>query len=119
MTWPWPGDSRTDRAERCARWYRELLLEHAPEACADLDHRLVHEFGQQWLTPTLSTHQLDDMVTVDVAAEHVGLKPWAVYKWIQRDRLDAKQGTDGRVRVRLGDALEVMAETRRRRARTA
>lgn len=116
MTWPWPGDTRTDRAQRCARWYREALHEHAPAVCRDIDSRLIAEFGQQWLAPTLSTRQLDDYVTVDEAAEHVGLQPSAVYKWIDKDRLDPVRGNDNRIRVRLGDALEVMAENRRKRS---
>ncbi|RZT87479.1 hypothetical protein EV383_4404 [Pseudonocardia sediminis] len=119
MTWPWPGDTRTDRAQRCARWYRDLLAEYAPEACAELDGQLVDRYGQTWLRPVRGVEELDDWVTVDIAAEHTGVSVRAVYMWVYRDKIDGDVGKDGRLRVELRAALDYNAELRRTRAQRA
>lgn len=118
-TWPWPGDSALDRARRVARSYRETLLAEFPDACAALDRRLVDQLGQAWLVPTLATVDLDEWVTIGVAAEHVGLSEQGVYAWVYAGKIEARKGRDGRVRVQLGKALEVKALQRQRRARRA
>lgn len=113
--WPWPGDTPLDRARRVALSYREALLRHFPDDALDLDGKFAG-WGEVWVSPLLSDIDLEEYVTVDVAAQHVGLTAKAVYAWIYKDVLEAKKGRDGRLRVKLGDVLEVSRELRRKRA---
>ena len=114
--WPWPGDTRVDQARRVAQSYRTALLEHAPALCAQIDDQFLR-YGLDWVVPRLQTVNLDEWVTVDVAAEHTGLTVAAIYKWVSRstEDLQGHKGNDGRLRVRLGDVLEHNAAKRRAR----
>jgi len=116
LTWPWPGDTPLDRARRVAQSYRNALFDLDEGTCEDLDTRIIGQWGQTWLTPVhVETVDLDEWVTVDVAALHVGLTAHAVYTWIYRKKLDARTGNDKRVRVKLRDALDQAAYYRRQR----
>jgi hypothetical protein len=99
-----------------ARDYRQALLQADPAACRAVDQRIVHDLGQDWLTPTLASLNLDEWVTIPEAADYVGLTPAAVYKWVYRNTLEGRTGADRRLRVRLGAVLDTNAEYRRRRA---
>lgn len=112
--WPWPGDTPLDRARRVAASYREALYRHFPDDAMDLDEKFV-EWGEIWVAPQMSDVDLEEWVTVDVAAQHVGLTAKAVYAWIYKDAITAKKGRDRRIRVKLGDVLEVGRDLRRRR----
>ncbi|AHH98305.1 hypothetical protein [Kutzneria albida] len=114
--WPIPGDTALDAARAIAREYRRALQLVDPDTCAHLD-RQAEVFGQQWLLPTVAIHGENDLVTLDVAAELVGRSRDMIYKWARRDqRLTAHPGSDGRLRVRVGDVENVDAEMRQRRA---
>jgi|GEM_PF-4083834 len=118
--WPWPGDTPLDRARRVAQSYRLALRNVAENACEDLDAQIIDDWGQTWLRPTLvETMDLDDWVTVDVAAQHVGLTGYAVYSWIYREKLISRTGNDKRVRVKLRDAIDQAAIYRRARIERA
>lgn len=114
--WPFPGDTALDRARRIAQSYRAELVAADPAAAGVLDARAL-AYGETWIVPQLATVDLDDLVTVDEAAELVGKTPAAIHKWITRDkRLEATTDASGRLRVRAGDLLDVHAEMRRKRA---
>lgn len=114
--WPWPGDTITDQARRVALSYRQALHEAAPEACAVLDRKMLG-WGMVWVAPRMTTVNEDEWVTLVVAADHTGLTPAAIYKWLSRDdRVVGRKGSDGRIRVRIGDVLAANAELRRERA---
>lgn len=113
--WPWPGDTQLDRARRVARSYREALLNHFPDDAMDLDEKFV-AWGEIWVAPQRSEVDLEEWVTVDVAAQHVGLTPKAIYAWVYKDTIEGRKGRDRRLRVKLGDVLEVSRELRRKRA---
>jgi hypothetical protein len=115
--WPWPGDSPVDRARRVAQSYREALVTADPRRCAALDAWCAAH-GQHWVAPTVAHIELDDEVTIDEAADLIGLSAYAIYKWVSRDdKLRARQGADGRLRVVARDVLAVHAQHRKRRAR--
>jgi hypothetical protein len=115
--WPWPGDTPLDQARRVAQSYRAELHDVDPDRCAELDERFA-AYGQRWVAPTVAHIELDDEVTIDEAADLVGLSAYAVYKWVSRDdKLRARQGADGRLRVVARDVLAVHAQHRKRRAR--
>lgn len=113
--WPWPADTQLDRARRVAQSYRAELLARLPDVCAALDAAML-ERGQRWVVPRPAVADLDEWVTVSVAAEHVGLTDQAVYAWVYRRKLRSKT-LDGRVVVPLAEALEVKAGQRRERVR--
>lgn len=113
--WPWPADSTAERARRVARSYREALLTRLPDECAALDAQMT-QFGQRWVMPTRTEPDLDERVTVRVAAEYVGLTVHGVYAWVYLGKVESSRGRDGLTRVRLGDVLDVAAQGRIRRA---
>ena len=114
--WPFHGDTPLDRARRVAASYRQALLDRYPDAAFALDDQFT-DWGETWVAPTLEPDlDLEAWVTVDVAADHVGLTVKAVYQWVYRSWLDSKKCNDGRIRVRLGDALDVNAGLRKKRA---
>lgn len=112
--WPFPGDSPLDRAKRIAQSYRSMLYAADPDACEELDKR-AQGLGEGWVVPSLITVDVDSWVTVNEAAELVGRDPFAVRRWIYRGRLEAVK-KNGRVLVKVGDALDVSAQIRRARA---
>jgi hypothetical protein len=115
-TWPWPGDTQTDIARRMALSYREELATHCPEAARLLDERFT-DWGQRWHVPQ-PARNLDDYVTVDVAADHVGFTAAAVYKWIHAGQLATITDNEtGRLLVHLKRVLEIKQEKRRKRSR--
>jgi hypothetical protein len=113
--WPWPGDTATDRARRVAGSYREGLLVADPVACDGLDQRMLR-LGQHWVVPRRVVLDLEERVSVDVAADHVGRSAAAVYKWISTGKLTGHRGVDGRLRVRLGDVYDTQRLLRQTRA---
>lgn len=114
--WPWPGDTPLDRARRVAASYREALYRHFPDDAMDLDEKFV-EWGEIWVAPQLDADvNFEEYVTIDVAAQYVGLSAKAVYAWVYRKTIDGQKGNDERLRVKLGDVLEESRRLRRKRA---
>ena len=113
--WPWAGDTITDRARRVAGSYREELLVADPPRCDRLDQRMIR-LGQHWVVPRRVVLDLEERVTVDVAADHVGRTPAAIYKWISTGKLTGRRGVDNRLRVRLGDVYDTQRALRRARS---
>ncbi|EOM77284.1 DNA-binding protein [Rhodococcus rhodnii] len=115
--WPFPGDSQLDIARRLALAYRAALAERDPAACRALDAEAA-DFGQSWTVPQTMTVDEDDLVTAGEAADLVGVTAATVYQWAHRGYIERRTGTDGRTRYRVGDVLDHLAATRRRRAQS-
>lgn len=113
--WPWPGDSKLDRACRAARSYRDGLQQADPAACAELDKQLIGDHGQTWLAPTPLTIDLEDWITIPEAAALVGLSNGAIYKWVHRRWLKGRKGGDKRLRVQAVDVLAINRQQRLKR----
>lgn len=99
--WPWPRDSREDRAKRVALSYRHLIeaivlgdVADPEAALLALDARWT-ELGAAWVRPTLAPLNLDDWLTGAQMAELFGQEPMTVYAW----------GRRGNVRVRVISGL--------------
>lgn len=110
--WPWPADTALDRARRVAQLYRVSLAAVDPERCETLDQQ-VARFGQGWAVPSVSTHEDDDLLTAELAADAVHVKTRTIYAWRQ-DGLPVVATPDG-PRYRVRDIREFIAERRRRR----
>lgn len=115
--WPWPGDTQLDRARRIAHTYRQALTNINPTAAAELDTRIT-ALGETWITPQPATHQLDDWITLEEAAEHTGGTPDMIRKWTTRgdNRIPHQRDDRGRIQVRLRDVLDRQAHHRQARA---
>lgn len=112
--WPWPGDTPLDRARRVALSYRHALQGLDGDMCGDIDQQM-ENWGELWAVPRVELVDLDEWVTIDVAAQHVGLTAKAVYNWVYSKDLASKMGNDKRLRVNLGEALEMNRNLRNKR----
>ncbi|PXY25158.1 hypothetical protein BAY59_24340 [Prauserella coralliicola] len=110
--WPWPADTPLDRARRIAHEYRQYLLEHAAEVCAQLDQR-ARDLGQGWVAPQPVAYEMDDLLTVEQAADYCQVKPRTVDAWRQRG-LQATRTPDG-VRYLVRHLHDYQADRRKRR----
>lgn len=86
MRWPWPNDTREDRAKRIALSYRALIVnlfggEH-PELQA-LDERWV-KHGAGWVRPSLQPLRLDDWLTAGEMADLFSNDPRVYRDWARR-----------------------------------
>lgn len=111
--WHRPGDLPVDRAREVARTCWEALHRVDPES-ANLIAQAAAAAGEHWLAPEISRCSLDDVVTVVEAAQLVGRSARWGYQWVAEDRERRLiLGRDGRMRVRVRDVLEHVAQERR------
>lgn len=95
--------------------YREALMDRYPDVGMDLDDKFL-AWGEQWVAPMLEQEiELDEWVTIDVAASFVGLTTAGVYTWVYREKVPGKVGNDKRLRVKLQDVIDQNAIYRRQR----
>lgn len=95
--WPWPGDSREDRAKRVALSYRRLALAIAAgdvadptAALADLDARW-DERGAGWVAPTRAPLDLDAWLTAGEVARLLCIDPQRLRDWARRGHIRTMQ----------------------------
>jgi hypothetical protein len=113
--WHRAGALPVDRAREIARTCWQALNRVDPEA-ARLIADVAAASGEYWLTPQVSQYSMDDVVTPLEAAELVGRSVRWAYQWVAQDRpRRAVVGHDGRIRVRVRDILEGVAQERRAR----
>ena len=114
--WPWPADTQLDRARRIAQSYREVLAAIAPDRCAQLDDR-ARACGQDWVTPQLVTVDVDELLPAGEVAKLAGVQRQTIYQWANRGFIPTHHPPNStRARYRVGDVLNHVAATRRRRA---
>lgn len=106
--WPNPADTSLERARRIANTLLSLLPAEERQTWADRAHAL----GETWLSASLVTWGVDDIVPTKTAAELVHMKPSTIRKWHSEG--DLRNVTRGRYRV--GDVLDCAAVRRARRA---
>jgi len=119
MPWPWPRDSREDRAKRVALSYRHLVETFGrihPEITAalrELDDQWCR-YGAGWVRPTLAPLDLDAWLTEVEMAELFHQEPKTVYAWGRRGNVRV-QVIDGRRRYNVGDVVAYQRTRRLRR----
>jgi len=112
MRWPWPQDSREDKARRVAQSYRRLAQGLPEQHLVDaLDHHWI-DLGQSWVVPTQSTINPDDWVTADEAAELFSIPAKSVYDWGRRGHVRKVHS-----RYNVGDIIRY-SQTRGKRTST-
>jgi hypothetical protein len=120
--WPYPGDSREDKAKRVALSYRQLLFDvtqgHVDDPAGAL-HRLDEhwaEHGIYWPRPRLDAIDPDEWLTAADLAHLVDRTPADIYRWARRGKIQQRTGPDGAPEYLLASALDYQRERRQRRA---
>lgn len=89
VTWPWPRDSREDRAKRVALSYRHAMEAFAEEhvdvagALRTLDDRW-SELGAGWVRPTLAPLDLDEWLPAAQMGDLFHQEAKTVREWGRR-----------------------------------
>lgn len=109
MTWPWPGDTPTERARRIANSLLGLL----PANERGVWTARAHALGETWLGEDLITWTPDDIVSTKQAARILHVAPGTIRKWHSLGYLSDK----GRGRYVVGDVLDCAAARRHARTR--
>ncbi len=119
-TWPWPNDSREDRARRVAISYRRLIeLVLAGEtydlatALEQLDVRW-QELGQGWLKPADTPLLEDDWLTPRELAELLHIDSRSISHWARRGHIRAVDRNGTRL-YRVGDIVAYSTRRGKRR----
>lgn len=115
--WPFPGDSPIVRSRRVALAYRERLSEVDPDACAQVDQRMLR-MGQGWAVVRIQHFDLDDWVSAREAAELASVQVRQIAAWRRNGRLPGRpSGRSWQYQVR--DVLGLSTGPRRRKSRQA
>lgn len=99
--WPWPADTREDRAKRVALSYRALILDITQGRCTDPAgdlHRLDwhwSEYGITWTTPTQAPLDPDEWMTAADLAIAINRPRKDIYNWAARGHIEQRCGPDG------------------------
>lgn len=118
--WPWPGDSREDRAKRVAISYRELIhgilsgkFLSPLDALCDLDDSW-RKLQQLWVFPSNQPLRVHDWHTAPEMSELIGVPVGSIYMWAKRNHIRSKT-IEGKLRFNVGDCIEYEAKRRNRR----
>lgn len=110
--WPWPGQSREDKAKQVALSYRGLLRSIAQGRCNDPAgdlHRLDEHWralGVTWHTPAPISADPDDWMCAADIAQYVGRTPKDVYNWARRGHITQRTAADGSPEYLLRSVLD-------------
>lgn len=125
--WPWPGDSREDKAKRVARSYRALAQRIAQNRCEDPAGDL-HRLDQHWdeldihwhiPTPDLITGAAEDdewWTAPDIAAA-IDRDRKDIYNWARAGHIRQRCGPDGTPEYSTADVITYNTHLRQRRAK--
>lgn len=122
-TWPWPGDSREDRAKRVARSYRNLIFEISQGRCADPAgslHRLdAHwaSLGVHWTTPSPYPLEPGDWLSAADMAHAIDRTRKDIYNWARAGHIEQRCGPDGAPEYSVTSVLEYQRKLRQRRTK--
>ncbi len=120
--WPWPGDSREDKAKRVALSYRELVHNIAQGRCDDPAgelHRLDQHWARHGVFWPVPNHQPVDpeaWLTAAELAHYIDRAPADIYRWARRDKITQRTGADGSPEYQLASALKYEQQQRQRRS---
>lgn len=99
--WPWPGDSREDKAKRVCGTYRGLVQRIAQGRCDDpagdlhrLDEHWI-DLGIYWVRPDRAPLELDEWVDLSTAAHFSDRSEQTIRVWAHRGVIDHRTGRDG------------------------
>lgn len=113
--WPWPGDSREDRARRIALSYRHLAqtLDAGLTALLDATWR---ERGEGWVLPAHDPLRIDDWLTAPAMAALFHKDAKTIYDWGRRHNIRVMI-VNGQRHYCVGDVVAYESSIRARRAK--
>lgn len=123
--WPYPGDSREDKAKRVAISYRQLVFDISQGRCDDPAgdlHRLDRqwaEYGIRWPNPPaqpLSESDLDEWMNAADLANLIHRAPADIYRWARRGNIRQRVSADGSPEYSVESVVEYQRQQRQRRA---
>ncbi len=122
--WPWPGDSREDRAKRVAQSYRQLVFDITQGRIEDPAGEL-YRLDRQWAgygihwttTPDEAIDELglDDWQTAADLAHLIHHTPADIYRWARRGHITQRVSADGSPEYSLTSARQYLDARRERR----
>lgn len=125
--WPWPGDSREDKAKRIALSYRQLVediinggIQAPATALARIDQRWATH-GHYWPNPPdelIDDLAFDDWHTAADLAHLLHCTPADIYRWARRGNIEQRVSADGCPEYSLASARRYLAAKRQRRTRS-
>lgn len=121
--WPWPGDSREDKAKRIALSYRQLVFDISQGRVTDPAgalHRLDRawaDYGHHWPCPGLTpiTGDTGDWYTAADLAHLIDRAPTDIYRWARRGKITQRVSADGSPEYSLASANAYREQQRQRR----
>jgi hypothetical protein len=124
--WPWPGDSREDKARRIALSYRELVFEISQGRCDDPAgalHRIdAHwsQLGVHWHLPSRPDMltEPDEWMSAPDVAHAIDRTRKDIYNWASRGHIQQRCGPDGTPEYLVGSVINYAKTLRARRAGT-
>ncbi|MBU8830850.1 hypothetical protein [Mycolicibacterium goodii] len=124
--WPWPEDTREDRAKRIAVSFRQLLLQVAggqvidpAGALRNLTQQWLQYEGTGWLIPTFDPYDNDDWVNATDAAHYANVDPKTIRKWAERGHIRVDHDPTGTPLYNIGDMRAYDARKKRARIQRA
>lgn len=119
--WPYPGDSREEKARRVAQSYRQLVIEIAQNRCDDpagalyrLDHCWA-DLGIYWPVPSDVPLDPDDWMSAPDLAHAINRDRRDIYNWARLGRIEQRAGADGTPEYSVESVFRYSSELRRRR----
>jgi hypothetical protein len=114
--WPWPTDSREDRARRVALAYRQLaelmIAGQLPDPVASLrrlDDKWI-ELGQGWVVPTHAPLDPDAWLSPSELAELLHLEARALQDWHRRGHIRRIKRHGSPAVYSVGDVIKYYAK---------
>lgn len=124
--WPWPGDSREDKAKRVARSYRQLVFDISQGRVEDpagdlyrLDQQWL-QYGAFWAVPSQDPYDPSEWVHAADAAHYADVEPGTIRKWAERGHIRVEHDHHGAPVYNIGDlrANEIRQRNARKRSQT-
>ncbi|MCG7592406.1 hypothetical protein [Mycobacterium sp. PSTR-4-N] len=121
--WPWPGDSREDRAKRVALSYRSLAFEASQGRIDDIAgelHRLDwrwSEYGVTWTTPSQRPLDPEEWMTAADLAIVINRPRKDLYNWARLGHIEQRCGPDGAPEYSVASVIAYQRKLHQRRTR--
>lgn len=121
--WPYPGQSREEKARTVAMSYRDLVFDISQGRCDDPAgalHRLDWEwadYGVTWQVP--SQAPLEEWMTAADLANVLNRPRKDIYNWARLKHITQRAGPDGAPEYLVSTVIAYQAKLRDRRARKA
>lgn len=119
--WPWPEDSREDRAKRIAQTYRGILWRITQGLCEDpagelyrMDQHWI-DLGAFWVAPQ-EPPDPESWVDVRTASHYADRSEQTIRVWAHRRLIQARTGEDGAPEYLVASLRECAEDQRKRRA---